>query len=331
MFYNTNNDSSDSLSAVSGQKSGTNQNYEVNKSKDYSPLRLRNYTQYKKSDSKSELMNLSKTPKASSSNLIKVTINTNTKTNTKDVSASGGTVIETAKASSSNLRDVIINTNIKDMSATDDRIIKTSNNDDDVKRNLSSLNLINKPKSTNNYSFLKETLNTNNINNSNNNSSSFVSNRKASNEENQNKKISFNIKQLILDNPINAKNYLKENNILNNIVSVLQPENSPLTPRANNNKITTINNLTNNNYNEKLESETKKEADPSDANSINKIYANKKFVPRMSEIKLNEALGEFNYEDYKIIAKIGEGSFGQIYHVEDKLKRSYCMKKIIRV
>ena len=37
----------------------------------------------------------------------------------------------------------------------------------------------------------------------------------------------------------------------------------------------------------------------------------------------------FNINDYKIIKKIGQGSFGQIYLVEDKYQNKFAMKKII--
>ena len=42
-----------------------------------------------------------------------------------------------------------------------------------------------------------------------------------------------------------------------------------------------------------------------------------------------EMLKDFNVSDYKIIKQIGQGSFGQIFMVEDKYKNKYALKKII--
>ena len=40
-------------------------------------------------------------------------------------------------------------------------------------------------------------------------------------------------------------------------------------------------------------------------------------------------LKDFNVTDYKIIKKIGQGSFGQIFMVKDEYNRKYALKKII--
>ena len=40
-------------------------------------------------------------------------------------------------------------------------------------------------------------------------------------------------------------------------------------------------------------------------------------------------LKDFNVTDYKIIKKIGQGSFGQIFMVKDSINRKYALKKII--
>ena len=45
--------------------------------------------------------------------------------------------------------------------------------------------------------------------------------------------------------------------------------------------------------------------------------------------KINKNNNNFNINDYKIIKKIGQGSFGQIYLIEDKYQNKYAMKKII--
>lgn len=45
--------------------------------------------------------------------------------------------------------------------------------------------------------------------------------------------------------------------------------------------------------------------------------------------KEEENLQSFNFEEFKIIMHIGEGSFGKIYLVEDEYKQQFSMKKII--
>ena len=50
------------------------------------------------------------------------------------------------------------------------------------------------------------------------------------------------------------------------------------------------------------------------------------FEKEMYKIKM---LKDFNVSDYKIIKKIGQGSFGQIFMVKDDSNRKYALKKII--
>ena len=62
------------------------------------------------------------------------------------------------------------------------------------------------------------------------------------------------------------------------------------------------------------------------ANATRIIYHVKN--PKQSfQIKKNKNM--INLEDYKIIKKIGQGSFGQIFEIEDNLKNKYALKKII--
>ena len=42
-----------------------------------------------------------------------------------------------------------------------------------------------------------------------------------------------------------------------------------------------------------------------------------------------DELKEFNFEEYKIITQLGQGTFGKIYLVQDKSKQLFSMKKII--
>ena len=48
-----------------------------------------------------------------------------------------------------------------------------------------------------------------------------------------------------------------------------------------------------------------------------------------NEINNTKMLKDFNVTDYKIIKKIGQGSFGQIFMVKDNINRKYALKKII--
>ena len=66
---------------------------------------------------------------------------------------------------------------------------------------------------------------------------------------------------------------------------------------------------------------------------INKREISKNNSPKEKEkeeqIKKKISPGKFNINDYKIKRQIGEGSFGQIFLVEDKDKNQYALKKII--
>jgi hypothetical protein len=56
------------------------------------------------------------------------------------------------------------------------------------------------------------------------------------------------------------------------------------------------------------------------------LYANQN--KKIAEEEEDDKLTEFNVDDYKVIAMIGEGSFGKIYLVEDKYTNQFSMKKI---
>ena len=62
---------------------------------------------------------------------------------------------------------------------------------------------------------------------------------------------------------------------------------------------------------------------------INNNINNK--IPKSNKKEIINKLspGKFNINDYKIKRQIGEGSFGQIFLVEDKNKNKYALKKII--
>ena len=55
------------------------------------------------------------------------------------------------------------------------------------------------------------------------------------------------------------------------------------------------------------------------------------FQIRKSNTNVNKYFNNFNINDYTIIKKIGQGSFGQIFLIEDKYKNKFAMKKIIAI
>jgi hypothetical protein len=62
-----------------------------------------------------------------------------------------------------------------------------------------------------------------------------------------------------------------------------------------------------------------------DINAINNILKTSEACDSSDQSKLKS----FNLQDYTIITQIGEGTFGKIYLVEDKLKNYFSLKKII--
>ena len=78
-------------------------------------------------------------------------------------------------------------------------------------------------------------------------------------------------------------------------------------------------NKINNNNNNKIPKYNKKEP----------LIKNEKTKEKEENIKNKLSPGKFNINDYKIKRQIGEGSFGQIFLVEDKEKNQYALKKII--
>ena len=66
-------------------------------------------------------------------------------------------------------------------------------------------------------------------------------------------------------------------------------------------------------------------------NSVKEIETPKKDKSLVNEDKDsdNNELKEFNFNDYKIITQLGQGTFGKIYLVQDKNNELFSMKKII--
>lgn len=69
--------------------------------------------------------------------------------------------------------------------------------------------------------------------------------------------------------------------------------------------------------------------DVKNANQIYNIKTDTSSFELNSDSKVDENLKSFDYENYKVIVQIGEGSFGKIYLVEDEYNRQFSMKKII--
>lgn len=318
-------------------------------------VKVRNYSQYKKEEEKvNEFDKLSKTPKKLSnlSNIIRVSckdesINKsklieNNKLNisviTKKNTEKKESLVNTPRSSSINSN--LVNDNIKHSNAYN---INNNNNNNNIPKEFKKRNSSVNVRSTNEesksiFSNLKHLISNNNPNNL----KKFLN---KNNLLNIAKKIKNSDSQNMIQSNI-GNNIIINNNIINlnineNILSDSKKNSNQL---INNNNIYSSNNkssiidlniknmdLLNNNYkrNSSNNSKIEKESEPNDPKILNKIVEKKNLGPRMSEIRMNEKLGEFIYEEFKIISKIGEGSFGQIYHVEDRQKRSYCMKKIV--
>ena len=107
------------------------------------------------------------------------------------------------------------------------------------------------------------------------------------------KKLKRSYSSYVNDNKLN-----KINNI--NIIKNKEKNENSKTPSKINNKIPNSNNKINN------------------IKNLNKSPEKKKLCP-----------GKFNINNYKIKRQIGEGSFGQIFLVEDKDRNQYALKKII--
>ena len=136
--------------------------------------------------------------------------------------------------------------------------------------------------------------------------------RYKNNINNINNKISRNSK-INLDINI-SKDFKTENNIRNSNKKKLEKEINQEKEKEQN---------IDNDYNNKKGSNST--ADNSD-NTAKIIYHVKN--PKQSfQIKKNKS--SINLEDYTIIKKIGQGSFGQIFEIEDNLKNKYALKKII--
>ena len=192
----------------------------------------------------------------------------------------------------------------------------------DYKRNMQTI-LDNKEKEKVNYSFLKteKDYDFNKINNNYNNKEFFKNIRSSSqirtdrnentlkNKYNKRYKYNFNFKNI--RSTKNGSNNIYQritSNDLNRDFSTTNKSNGAdsfiLKSQLENKNIININNSDSNN---------------NDKTNINNINNSKE----------NSELKEFNFNDYKIITQLGQGTFGKIYLVQDKNNQLFSMKKII--
>jgi serine/threonine protein kinase len=141
----------------------------------------------------------------------------------------------------------------------------------------------------------------------------------------------------ISNNNLNNNNY--NNNHYNNQISNARSDLSPNDRNLiNKNPALSQNNFINNNSKINNSSALQQQQSSSAAAKIYKpldaketeafnLTANTDIINYDS--REDENLKSFDCEDFKVITQIGEGSFGKIYHVEDKYKRQFSMKKII--
>ena len=140
-----------------------------------------------------------------------------------------------------------------------------------------------------------------------------------SNIENKNRSMYFNqIKNYKTEikkenNQINNSDYkekknYRENNIISKYLSKRENSKNNNSIKYFDNSIDTRKNISNKKNNEeKGEKEEKKEKEEND----------------------DDELKEFNFDEYKIITQLGQGTFGKIYLVQDKSKQLFSMKKIV--
>jgi serine/threonine protein kinase len=87
-----------------------------------------------------------------------------------------------------------------------------------------------------------------------------------------------------------------------------------------------------NNYLQKNNNQTKKQ-ERNIVNNIktksNKTNNQENSLEEKDKNKDEDELKSFNFDEYKIITQLGQGTFGKIYLVQDKAKQLFSMKKIV--
>ena len=212
--------------------------------------------------------------------------------------------------------------------------IKNNNKDNninlDYKRNIQTVTNMNDEKEKNNYSVLKTqkdfNFNFNKINKNDINNKEFNNNIRCSSQI----RIERNEK-LFSDNKYN-KRYIssKYNFNINNINQGQNGQSNIYQRRITNN----LNNINNKNIKDYSTTNKSNGADSfilknqiENKNNLNNDNGGKN--NNINEKKENSELKEFNFNDYKIITQLGQGTFGKIYLVQDKKNQLFSMKKII--
>ena len=121
----------------------------------------------------------------------------------------------------------------------------------------------------------------------------------------------YNSIKINIDNPAQYNKQIIRNNAITNA------------------KIPINKNIVNHKVNKKREESTSCDSnEKNNNNSHNRSQSKKK--ESSNNIKNKKVIpGKFNINDYEIKKQIGQGSFGQIFLVEDKEKNKYALKKII--
>ena len=212
--------------------------------------------------------------------------------------------------------------------------IKNNNKDNninlDYKRNIQTVTNMNDEKEKNNYSVLKTqkdfNFNFNKINKNDINNKEFNNNIRCSSQI----RIERNEK-LFSDNKYNKRYISSKYNF--NINNINQGQNGQINiyqRRITNN----LNNINNKNIKDNSTTNKSNGADSfilknqiENKNNLNNDNGGKN--NNINEKKENSELKEFNFNDYKIITQLGQGTFGKIYLVQDKKNQLFSMKKII--
>ena len=172
----------------------------------------------------------------------------------------------------------------------------------------------------------KKDNNLNNINSNNNNEGFISKNKKAFNSNLQSGKKNSN----------QYNNYYYQNIKNRNTRKTGTFEN------INSNAKNTINKSLNSNYNSNLNSNNKKKYNKNIKNSKNKekeeIHEEKENTKMIDNSQNNiipngkeedDELKIFNFDEYKIITQLGQGSFGKIYLVQNSKNELFTMKKLV--
>ena len=154
--------------------------------------------------------------------------------------------------------------------------------------------------------------------------------------KNENKQLNLLKKELTKDEYISYfkknneqdKNYIKPNELISLKKTSSLNENDD---NKNEEPIQNINNdLKNDNfYNDKYNNKKGSNSTAADSDNPSKIIYHGKNPRQSFQIKKSKKYNQFNLDDYRIIKKIGLGSFGQIFLIEDKYGSKFAMKKII--